>query len=152
MQAWLAFVSLAMFIAMNLVLIVSGILLLRFTKEIKSLFDTNSHVGVLDIRMLLLHGSSFGLFLIGTVIFTLSCIAVVIFPESLMVKQINIACSCLLLIFSFCSQCLLCVIFVGMSRKKTAIVSIPTVKNTPKQVPDDQLLQQKVQEKEQFRQ
>jgi hypothetical protein len=70
--------------------------------------------------MLVLHGTAFGLFLFGTIIYTLSLIANTAYPKNEVIDDIFFICYGIVTVLSFCSQCILCFIFVRMSRIKAA--------------------------------
>lgn len=60
-------------ICVNLCYIASGIVLISAVRKIKQLFDEYqlSH-GTINIKMLCIHSAAFGLFLMGSVIFTVA--------------------------------------------------------------------------------
>lgn len=71
-KKWLAIVFNILNICTNVILLVSGILLLRTTKRIQQLFKDHQKIGTIDIKMLRLHAITFGLFSIGLIVYIIS--------------------------------------------------------------------------------
>ena len=105
------------FICMNLALIISGVILVRAIKHVKDLFFSNPQVGRVNIKMLWLHSMAYSLFLGGLVIYTLTYI-INLAVDSQKTFNILIISYALETTLMLVSQCLLSVIFMGMSKKK----------------------------------
>lgn len=119
-KKWLGYVASTGMICTNLLLIVSGVLLIQSIKKIMQYFSTNHRVGKIDVKMLYIHATSFGLFVMGYFIFTAANVAYLVKP-TIRIEIVLLVCSIIQATFSFVSQCLLCVIFWGISKRKTAI-------------------------------
>jgi hypothetical protein len=108
-QPWLYYATIGSFFATYLAQIVSGVILIWSVYKINRSLNTSDHE--VDIKKLTMHSIAFSLFLIGIVAYVIANIGFLVSNFGKFWFKLDSWTEVVVLLFSFVSQCLLCIIF-----------------------------------------
>lgn len=100
---------------------VSGVQLIRTVINIRRYLSTGSQSSALSWKTLILHAFAFGLFLVSVILLAVASAYYWAFPASARAFHHYMLASIMWVVSSFISQCLLCGIFLNLSRPNPVV-------------------------------